>query len=435
FGKPLLESAKNSPDFGKRLRDMNQRIVRSILAVGLDTDPPVTGPIDFDVHAKVSRLAASKGIVLLRNQGVLPLEASKLRSMVIIGGYADSGVLSGGGSSQVHAQGGPSVYRPYGDDDRRNPFLGQQYHRSSPLAAIRALAPDAQVAYRRGWYLTDAVTLAGRSDVAIVFATQHMSEGFDLPDLSLPEGQDQLIAAVAAANPRTIVVLETGGPVLMPWLDKVSAVIEAWYPGIRGGEAIADILFGKVNPSGRLPITFPASEAQLPRPVLPGSTDIEPTFTGAPRPGEALQIDYDIEGADVGYRWYARQGLVPLFPFGFGLSYTTFAVDRLGVTLRNQQVVVTAQVRNTGPVAGEDVVQIDLTSAAGRPTRRLVGYQRVSLAPGESQSVSLNVDPRLLADWSDGSWLRKGGPYGFSAGRSSMDLGPTVTIALPRQRS
>src|SRR5690606_39370224 len=142
----------------------------------------------------------------------------------------------------------------------------------------------------------------------------------DVCSSDLPHGQDALIEAVAAANPNTIVVLETGGPVLMPWKDKVGAIVEAWYPGARGGEAIAEVLFGKVNPSGRLPVTFPQSEAQLPRPVLDGLDRVEPNFTGAGAPGQALDVNYDIEGSDLGYRWYAREGKAPLFPFGHGLS-------------------------------------------------------------------------------------------------------------------
>jgi beta-glucosidase len=216
--------------------------------------------------------------------------------------------------------------------------------------------------------------------VAIVFATEWRTEGLDQPDLSLPDGQDALIAAVAAANPRTIVVLETGGPVAMPWLDKTAAVLEAWYPGARGGEAIAKVLFGEANPGGRLPVTFPASVAQLPRPKLDGSDTLDPDFMGnPPTPQTTLKADYNVEGSDVGYRWFARTGAKPLFPFGYGLSYTTFAQDGLSVDGKTARFTL----RNTGKVAGDDVGQVYLVDRAGSAKRRLVGFARVHLEPGE----------------------------------------------------
>ncbi|MFM2287730.1 MAG: hypothetical protein RL684_873, partial [Pseudomonadota bacterium] len=311
-------------------------------------------------------------------------------------------------------------------------FIQQAYHKSPPLKAIRALAPGAEVTYRDGHYITNAVAAARKADVAIVFATQWMTEGIDQPDLNLPDCQDALIAAVAAANPHTIVVLETGGPVLMPWLAHVPAVLEAWYPGARGGEAIAAILFGKANPSGRLPMTFPASESQLPRPVLPGSTTIETDFMGNRKPGESLDVDYDIEGADVGYRWYARKGEKPLFAFGHGLSYTTFETTGLKFKA-GKPLVAEATVRNTGTRAGAEVVQVYLTSAAGKATLRLVGYQRVELAPGESRPVSVAIDARLLSAYEPGGWRQAGGSYKFALGRSAGTLGESAELQLPEQ--
>ena len=255
----------------------------------------------------------------------------------------------------------------------------------SPIKAIVATAPDTVVTYRNGRYIADAVVQARKADVAIVFATQWTTEGQDVPDLSLPNGQDALIAAVAEANPNTIVVLETGGPVMMPWLDKVAGVIEAWYPGIRGGEAIASVLFGDTNPSGRLPITFPASLADLPRPVLDGSETLEPSFMGAPLPGETLTVDYNIEGSDLGYRYNAREGHKALFPFGFGLSYTSFSSG----DLETDGNTASFTVKNTGERAGATVGQVYLVSRDGKTKLRLVGFKRVELAPGESQKVTV----------------------------------------------
>jgi beta-glucosidase len=285
--------------------------------------------------------------------------------------------------------------------------------------------------FRDGRYIADAVEAARRSDVAIVFATEWRTEGLDQPDLSLPDGQDALIAAVAAANPRTIVVLETGGPVAMPWLDKTAAVLEAWYPGARGGEAIAKVLFGEANPGGRLPVTFPASVAQLPRPKLDGSDTLDPDFMGnPPTPQTTLKADYNVEGSDVGYRWFARTGAKPLFPFGYGLSYTTFAQDGLSVDGKTARFTL----RNTGKVAGDDVGQVYLVDRAGSAKRRLVGFARVHLEPGESKTVSVPIDPRLLADWQDagkGGWTMPAGTYGFALGSDAETLGQVVTVRLP----
>jgi beta-glucosidase len=311
--------------------------------------------------------------------------------------------------------------------------MAESYHRSVPLEAIRARAPKARVAFRNGRYLTDAVIAARQADVAIVFATQWMSEGIDVPDLSLPDGQDALIAAVAAANPRTIVVLETGGPVRMPWLSQTAAVLEAWYPGARGAEAIAAVLFGDENPSGRLPATFPASLDQLPRPALPGADSVEPSFAGRPGPDDRLSVDYDIEGSDVGYRWFARRGERPLFPFGFGLSYTSFATGPLKVT-SGRELLAETRVTNTGARAGADVVQVYLVAEAGKPTRRLVGYQRVPLAPGETRNVRLALDERLVGRWEGEGWRIAPGRYAFATGRSAEELAAPVDVALRERR-
>ena len=432
FDKPLAEAAGADPARLARLDDMNRRILTAIYASGLDVHPVSPGGrVDLAAHAAIAEDVARQGIVLLRNRGgALPL-AGTARRIAVIGGYADSGVLSGAGSSQVQGPGGPAINVPLGGDGPFAAFFSQQYHRSSPLAAIRAAAPQADVRYRDSRYIADAVTQARQADVAIVFATKWATEGLDLPDLSLPDGQDALIAAVAEANPNTIVVLETGNPVAMPWLGKTAAVLEAWYPGARGGEAIAAVLFGKANPSGRLPITFPASVEQLPRPVLDGYAELEPNFAGSPpTPDARLIADYDVEGSDVGYRWFARKGAKALFPFGFGLSYTTFETSALQLKGLSAQFAV----RNTGPRAGATVSQLYLVSRNGQAKRRLVGFQRIELAPGETRSVNLTIDPRLLADWSAGGWSIESGPYAFALGDDAERLGPVQTVRVAGRR-
>ncbi len=427
FAKPLADAAAHDAATAVRLDDMNKRILTAIYAASIDKNPPTPGgTIDFAADGAVALEAAKQGIVLLRNQGgILPLTTGA-RNIAVIGSYADTGVISGGGSSQVDAPSGPAVRVSRGGEGPLADFMQQHYHSSSPIKAIKALAPGADIHFRDGNYITDAVTAARKADVAIVFATAWRTEGEDVPDLSLPHGQDELIAAVAAANPHTIVVLETGGPVAMPWLDKTAAVIEAWYSGGRGGEAIASVLFGQTNPSGRLPVTFPASLDQLPRPKLDGLGEIEDANAHAAPAGVQLAANYDIEGSDVGYRWFARTGAAPLFPFGFGLSYTSFTTN--GLALHGLDASFT--VRNTGKLAGADVAQLYLVSRGGAPKQRLVGYARVALAPGASQKVQLTIDPRLLADWHNGGWDIPGGDYGFALGNDAQHLGPKVTVAM-----
>ena len=264
----------------------------------------------------------------------------------------------------------------------------------------------------------------------IVFAQEWRSEALDAEGLNLPDGQDALIEAVAQRNPNTIVVLQTGGPVLMPWLGQVAAVLAAWYPGSGGGPAIAGVLFGRVNPSGRLPVTFPASEAQLPRPeqIDPLTTTSNP---GTPRKGGIIPIDYDIEGSDVGYRWYARQQLTPLFPFGFGLSYTQFEFSQLSV----QDLTATVQVANTGARAGAAVVQIYVARHGEQGfTRRLAGFQKVMLGAGQQVDVRVQLEPRILARFDEGQFVIHAGDYQVWAAQHALDeqLVAPLTVAASR---
>jgi beta-glucosidase len=432
FAAPLVQAMKNDPMYAARVDDMNKRVLTAIYANGLDSHPASRGgAIDLQANAAVAENVAKQGIVLLRNErNVLPLRRSAQR-IAVIGGYADTGVMSGAGSSQVQGEGGPAVSIPLGGSGPFAAFLTQVYHRSVPLAAIKAAAKRADVRFRDGRYVSEAVTQAKQADVAIVFATQWSAEGFDQPDLTLPDGQDALISAVAEANPNTIVVLETGGPVLMPWLERTAAVMQAWYPGARGGDAIAAVLFGDVNPSGRLPITFPASETDLPRPTLDGFDVLEPNFLGtAPGPEARLTADYDIEGSDLGYRWNARKDHAALFPFGYGLSYTSFVTSGL----RTNGVTASFDVKNTGDRAGATVAQLYLISRGGEAKQRLVGFKRVDLAPGESRKVSLTIDPRLLADWRDGSWQIAAGEYQFALGEHAEALGSRAMAKMKASR-
>ena len=263
--------------------------------------------------------------------------------------------------------------------------------------------------------------MAKRSDAVIAFGIRVEGEGFDSADLTLPWGQDAVIDAVAGVNPNTIVVLETGNPVSMPWRDKVKAIVQAWYPGQAGGQAIAEVLTGAVNPSGRLPVTFPAGLAQTPRPDLPG--------LGTPW-GTPTTIDYT-EGAEIGYRWFAKTGAKPLYAFGHGLSYTSFGYRDLQVE-GGDTVTATFTVTNTGDRKGADVPQVYLTSAPDGPRMRLLGFERVELEPGESRTVTVTADPRLLArfDTQAAQWHIAQGSHQIAVGKAADNLVLTVEARL-----
>ncbi len=437
FGEPLKAAVLADMNYANRLGEMVRRILWAIYDNELDRHPVAPGgAIDAAANSAVALEVARQGIVLLTNRdAILPLGA-RARRIVVIGGHADAGTMVGGGSSKVLGDEGASISLP-ASRDGNGPFaamLDQDFNRSSPLAAIRALSPGAEVRFRDGRYPAEAALAASEADVASVFATQYQTEGFDVPDLSLPNGQDALIAAVAAANPNTIVVLQTGGPVTMPWKDDVKAIVEAWYPGARGGEAIAEVLFGLTNPSGRLPVTFPQSEAQLPRPRLDGLGTVEPNFVGVGAPGQTLEVNYDIEGSDVGYRWFAREGLAPLFAMGHGLSYTTFAHEGLTVYREGDRLLARFTVRNTGERAGADVAQVYLAAAAGRPLRRLAGFARVELAAGEAKEIVVPLEWRILAEWQDDGWLVAPGAYRFVLAKDALADGPTAALDLPETR-
>jgi beta-glucosidase len=330
FGAALKKAIEGGQVPVERLDDMVRRIARTEFASGVFDNPQPTRVPDVLHGFKVAERAAEESMVLLKNaQGQLPLHAAALKSIAVIGGHADVGVLSGGGSAQVDPAGGNAVPDPASANDPLAVFSQVVFHPSSPLNAMRETAPAIHFTYEPGTELEAAAAAAKKADVAIVFVTQHTHEGGDLETLTLPGGQDALVEKVAAANPRTIVVIESGDPVLMPWAGHVNAIVEAWYPGIRGGEALANLLFGKVNFSGKLAISFPASDADLPHASVfappgkkPGPID---GLFGSQPPFAAV---YD-EGLKVGYKWFDAEKKTPAFPFGFGLSYTSFAYSNL----------------------------------------------------------------------------------------------------------
>jgi beta-glucosidase len=396
----------------ERLSDMVRRILRSMYAVGIDKWGAAP-KVDMAKHNEVALETARQGIVLLKNEGALPLATDKPLKIAVIGGYAQLGVPTGTGSGAVLPVGGYAGVVQIGDAGTMGAARNLYLLPSSPLAELKKLLPQAEIDFDGGYTPAESAFLAKRSDLVIAFGIRVEGEGFDLPDLSLPWGQDAVIDAVATANPNTIVVLETGNPSSMPWRDKAKAIVQAWYPGQAGGQAIAEILTGRVNPSGRLPITFPADLGQTPRPEVPG--------LGTPW-GTPTTIRYD-EGAEVGYRWFARKGLTPLYAFGHGLSYTSFDYKDLKVD-GGETIDATFTVTNTGTVAGADVPQVYLIDAPGERRMRLLGFERIELAPGASSTVTVTADPRLLArfDASANQWRITDGAHAVALAKSANDL-------------
>jgi beta-glucosidase len=429
-----LQAALQNGDMpASRLDNMVHRILRAMFAAGVIDNPATVGPIDAEGDAAIAQEIEEQGAVLLKSMGgLLPLSPSSSGSIAVIGSHADVGVLSGGGSSHVIPAGGAALTLPP-ECPSYTPGLGglactnasEIFDPSSPLAAIQAMAPGATVTFADGTDSAAAAKLAAASNIAIVFVSQWESEGMDLPDLNFSGTQDALVSAVAAANPNTIVVMENGGAQVMPWLDNVAAVLEAWYPGQGGAQAIANILFGDVNPSGKLPLTFPMSVADLPRPVIPIPSP--PTSTAV------FDVDYRIEGFNVGYKWYDAKGIQPLFPFGFGLSYTTFAISNLHVTPgspASSGFAIDFDVTNTGSRAGAEVAQVylGLPPVTRDAPRRLVGYTKVLLQPGAAQHVTVSIDANSSAhplsywDTATGGWKTADGDYVVYVGNSSRNV-------------
>jgi beta-glucosidase len=401
------------------------RVLRSEFASGIIDFPTHKSVVDVEGGLETARRIAEQSSVLLKNAGgVLPLNRAALHSIAIIGAHADEEMISGGGSAQVDPPGRPNA--------------GWQAHvwfPTSPMKAVKAKAPRADVKFDSGADPGAAASLAKKSDVAIVFAHQWISEGMDLPSLSLPDNQDALIAQVAAANPKTIVVLETGTAVTMPWIDKVSGVLEAWYAGSKGADAVANILFGDVNPSAKLPMTFPKSEADLPHPKLtqpgPGQTGEEAVMkTGEAKP--TFSVKYD-EGLKVGYKWYDAEKKAVLFPFGYGLSYTTFSYSDLKIS-PGKKTSVSFTLKNTGSRAGAEIAEVyaALPDGTGEPPKRLVGWSKVWLKAGQSKSVNVTVDPKYLSIFDEAAdgWKLVPGSYTFMVGGSSQKLPLSSKVEL-----
>ena len=396
YSRPALTAAVASGSVSEQTIDIRVgNILRTMFRFGMfdrEAFPSDDGLIDKAEHATVARETEEQGIVMLRNEGVLPLDPARLRSIAIVGEEAEAS-KGGGGSSAV------------------NPFSS-----NTPRAEIaRRAGPGVQVRYDPGEDRAAAATTARGADVAIVFASDTATEGVDKSTLATDD--DELVDAVAAANPNTIVVLETAGPVLTPWRERVKAVLEAWYPGQEAGSALARVLFGDVDPGGRLPATFPRRQEDVP---TTGDFDQYPGL---------VEVRHK-EGVFVGYRHYDERGIEPAYPFGHGLSYTRFGYRGLRIRRGATGTArISGEVRNTGPRAGTEVVQLylglpDPGTSVRQPPRALKGIGKIRLRAGQRRRVGFSVDPRALSYWNAAAdaWVVAPGCYGVMVGRSSRDI-------------
>jgi beta-glucosidase len=413
--------------------DHARRVLYAEFLSGLVDDPPQPGVVDVVKGLNVAQHAEEESIVLLKNdRAILPIDPSQVHSVAIIGGHADAGMISGGGSAQVDPPGGNAIMPP-----GKGATVWQEHiwFPTSPLKALRAKLPNTKIDFNAGSDLESAAALAKHSDLAIVFAYQWESEDMDLPSLALSGNQNALIEQVAAANPHTIVVLESGTAVTMPWIDKVAGVVEAWYAGSSGQRALADVLVGDVNPSGKLPISFPKSEDDLPRSTLPAppARDRGQATGNSSAHTSTYAVDYN-EGAEVGYKWFEAQHKRPLFPFGFGLSYTTYEYS--GLNVDSAAKIARFTVTNTGKRKGVEIAEVYARLPQGADEssyRRLVGWKRVSLAPGESQTVTVPIDSRVLKtfDAANNRWNFAPGDYAVFVGGSSESTPLTGSLVVP----
>ena len=418
FVLPLVNAVKEGEVPIKTFRTMATRVLTTMFKFGLFNRKLTGTPrtvVTSTAHAAVARAVADQGTVLLKNAGgVLPLSTGDT-SIAVIGDDAGAdAITSGGGSAHVIP---PSVV--------------------TPLRGIAAAAPSGTtVTYSQGntpdepngdaTLVADAVAAARSASVAVVFAGLYEREGKDLHTINLSPAVDQLIEAVSHANPKTVVVLNTGSAVTMPWLSSVKGVIEAWYPGQQDGNSIADILYGKVDPSGKLPVTFPVSLSDV------------PAATPAQWPGVDGKIHFS-EGLLVGYRWYDAKRIAPLFPFGFGLTYTSFSFSHLSVSPASVSpggtTTASVDVTNTGSVAGTDTVQayVGDPASAGEPPEQLKGFDKITLAAGHTAQISIPLGPQSFSVWSstDQAWVEEPGQYRVMVGDSSAHLPLKATVSIP----
>lgn len=411
YDEPLRNAVEEGTVSEETLNGLARRVLGQMERFGiLDGNESDNGELNSEDHRDLTRTIAQDGAVLLRNEdNALPINTSDVDSIAVIGPESQLAKVGGGGSSDV-----------------------EPFYTVDPLSAIQEYTGgDITVTYEPSG--SQAIEVAEQSDVALMFAKGSSAEGTDRDDLILNYNQNELISKVAAVNDRTIVVLRTGGPIIMPWLEDVASVLQMWYPGQEDGNATAAILFGEKNPSGRLPVTFGKNADDYPAndpAEYPGVND-----EGLPSYPVA---DYD-EGVFVGYRWFDEQDIDPLFPFGYGLTYTTFEYGTTRVTPSTaacgESVTVRTRVKNVGDRAGATVVQLyvrDRMASVDRPPKELKAFEKVRLDPGEATTVTLELDQEAFSFYSESKdkWVIEPGKFDLLIGRSSREIERTRTVTL-----
>lgn len=408
---PFLELLRSKEIDEEIVNDKARRILRLMFRTTMNPDRPY-GSFATKEHALIGRKIAQEGIVLLKNQdNLLPLDPKQPRKILVVGENAKKMMTLGGGSSELKVK-----------------------YEISPLQGIENyFSPASQVTYAEGYssvptqnrhaLLLEAVDAARKADVVIFVGGLNKNEnqdceGADRRSLNLPYGQDELIGELARVNRNLVAVIISGNAVAMPWVNEVPAIVEAWYGGTEAGNAIASVLAGEVNPSGKLPFTFPVRLEDNPAIALDAY------------PGDGKQVEYK-EGIFVGYRWNDRERIKPLFCFGHGLSYTTFEYGK--VTAEGRQmgpdgtITVSVPVKNTGSRAGAEIVQLyvsDLKSSLPRPVKELKGFRKITLQPGQEQTVSFTIDRKALSFYDDTKqdWVAEPGAFEALVGASACDI-------------
>ncbi|HET7322849.1 MAG TPA: glycoside hydrolase family 3 C-terminal domain-containing protein, partial [Halococcus sp.] len=414
FGEPLHEAVEAGEIDEATIDEMVNRVLRTMERFGILDGDRTNGALDTPEHRRLARRIAIEGTVLLKNDGTLPLDDD---AVALIGPNADTAKLGGGGSSEVS---------PFTQTSPLNGFRERaatvSFERGVPpiteSSLFDAFTADDDTADEPDVSLEDAVAAAETADCAVVVVQDDTTEGTDRETLGLPGGQDELVEAVADAAERTVVVLRTSGPVTLPWVEDVNAVVETWYAGQADGDALAAVLYGDDDPGGRLPVTFGRRAVDY------------PTNTPERFPGDDV-VEYD-EGVFVGYRYFDREGIDPVFPFGHGLSYTSFEYGEPITERDEEQVVLTVPVHNTGERSGTEVVQVYVhedETAVQRPDRELKGFAKIRLDAGERKRTSVVLDHDAFAHYDDG-WTVSPGTFTLLVGRSSRDIRGEVTVEM-----
>jgi len=414
FGDKLLAAIKDGKVSQSIIDDKVRRILRIMMRFGFFERPPKPGPIDYRAQAQVARRVAAAGVVLLKNQdNLLPLDLNRLRSIAVIGPYADRATTGGGGSARMSPLVSVSPLGALADAVGTRTVLrflkfvpGNDLSKSDPATTGAGL-------------LADAMQIAKECDLALVFARDFETEGDDRAGISLPDEQDEMISGVVKANPRTVVVLNTGCMVLVNrWAEAVPAILQAWYPGQDDGRVITDVLLGNTNPSGKLPISFPHTRADI------------GIATAEQYPGVEGRGAYS-EGIFIGYRHFDKENIAPAFPFGHGLSYTTFDYSNLKLSRSRikpgESLSVEVQIKNIGRREGAEVVQLyiqDVQASLPRPVKELKGFEKVTLRPGQAKVLRIDLDSRSMSfyDPAQKRWIIEPGQFKVLVGSSSRDI-------------